>query len=634
MRPGRALLTGPGGFPPVPFPRFPPDFTCRYRRNKARRPHIHESACELLISETGRRLLRNSRFDQETRIRKRNRLRWTVPAAAGPRNPRARLRAVARRRRSCWGSPGCWSRRWSTPDGQTPGGGDHRPGLRSRARAARSAARRPRGSRSVPGPRPATCYLGDRQVLLGWRKTRWHCDTPGCEQEDFHRVAARRQARARLTSRLRTRLGEAVGDDLMPAAAAARRYGVSDRTAARAFTAYADEQLADLDERQDPVQAAGVDEFRRGIPAHRRPGDRRSHPARSEWLTHLVDLGTGGTLGLAEGRTADRREGPARRARRDAAVPGDGPVRHLPLRRPRRRDPRRRRLSPGKTRQQEDRRGVPAAGLPHPARARGDSACPARCTTCSATTSRTWTRTTWPPSSACWTPTRDGQQIAAVWIAKEHLRDLLALRATRTHVTPAPSAVRDKLASFYIWCADNDSVPEIKTLAKTIGKWQQPVIDAVLTGYSNAKAEAHNRTAKLVARNARGFANPQNQARRVRMATTRAARHASRTAPQRLTDGSQERGSGQGAVADGDAQDGPGHGTAIGGTPVKYGDPTRRGSSGACLWSMRWVPSWAFACLSELGVQPGAVVPGDVSTIARLDIHASLDSGECPHMPR
>jgi Lon protease-like protein len=33
----------------------------------------------------------------------------------------------------------------------------------------------------------------------------------------------------------------------------------------------------------------------------------------------------------------------------------------------------------------------------------------------------------------------DGQQIAAVWIAREHLRDLLALRATRTHVTPAPA---------------------------------------------------------------------------------------------------------------------------------------------------------------------------------------------------
>ena len=143
----------------------------------------------------------------------------------------------------------------------------------------------------------------------------------------------------------------------------------------------------------------------------------------------------------------------------------------------------------------------------------------------------------------------DGQQIAAVWIAKEHLRDLLALRATRTHVTPAPSAVRDKLASFYIWCADNDGVPEIKTLAKTISKWQQPVIDAVLTGYSNAKAEAHNRTAKLVARNARGFANPQNQARRVRMATTRAARQARQeSCREPVTEGSQRTGRGPGAV--------------------------------------------------------------------------------------
>ena len=48
------------------------------------------------------------------------------------------------------------------------------------------------------------------------------------------------------------------------------------------------------------------------------------------------------------------------------------------------------------------------------------------------------------------------------------------------------------------------------------------------TGDVRPKAEAHNRTAKLVARNARGFANPQNQARRVRMATTRTARHARR----------------------------------------------------------------------------------------------------------
>jgi transposase len=35
---------------------------------------------------------------------------------------------------------------------------------------------------------------------------------------------------------------------------------------------------------------------------------------------------------------------------------------------------------------------------------------------------------------------------------------------------------------------------DLEHLASTIEKWQQQVIDAVLTGYSNAKAEAHNRT--------------------------------------------------------------------------------------------------------------------------------------------
>ena len=59
-------------------------------------------------------------------------------------------------------------------------------------------------------------------------------------------------------------------------------------------------------------------------------------------------------------------------------------------------------------------------------------------------------------------------------------------------------------------------------------------------GYcTDAPYEAHNRTAKLVARNARGFANPGNQARRVRMATTRAARQAPPAPPPTVTGSSQ-----------------------------------------------------------------------------------------------
>ena len=143
----------------------------------------------------------------------------------------------------------------------------------------------------------------------------------------------------------------------------------------------------------------------------------------------------------------------------------------------------------------------------------------------------------------------DGQQIAAVWIAKEHLRQLLARAPPAPMSPPRPARSATSSPASTYGARTTQRVTDRKTLAKTIDKWQQPVIDAVLTGYSNAKAEAHNRTAKLVARNARGFANPQNQARRVRMATAwRCPVRQEGAAPQRVTDGSQERGSGQGAV--------------------------------------------------------------------------------------
>jgi transposase len=377
-----------------------------------------------------------------------------------------------------------------------------------------------------PSTAPRDMYIGDRQVLMTWSKTRWHCGNPDCEQGTFTESLPAVKPRARLTSRLRARLGEAVGDDLMSAAAAARCYGVSDRTAARAFTAYADKQLADLDERQGPVEAAGVDEFRRGAPADRAgPETGEVTRTRSEWLTHLVDLDRGGTLGLAEGRTAAAEKGllaghtaklqylamdmsATYRSGAPAGVTLVADAFHLVKLANRKIDDAFRRLGYRTQHAHED------LGLPRPLhymlRCNIENLAPDHLATIIGVLDAD----------------ADGQQIAAVWIAKEHLRDLLALRATRSHVTPAPSAVRDKLASFYIWCADSDSVPEIKTLAKTISKWQQPVIDAVLTSYSNAKAEAHNRTAKLVARNARGFASPENQIRRVRMATTRAARQA------------------------------------------------------------------------------------------------------------
>ena len=371
---------------------------------------------------------------------------------------------------------------------------------------------------------PRDIYLGDRQVLLRWRKNRWICGNPRCQRKTFTESLPAVPARARLTSRLRARLGEAVGDELMPAAAAARRYGVSDRTAVAAFTAYADAQLADLGENQEPVEAAGIDEFRRGIPGPAAGGGQ----ARSQWFTHLVDLGTGGTLGLAQERTGEAGKGLLKdhestlrylamdlsapyRSAAPAGVTVIADAFHLVKLANRKTGEAFRRLS-YRTEHAHEEPGLPRP-LHYMLRHNIETLDPEHLATIIEVLDGDG----------------DGQQIAAVWIAKEHLRSLLALRITKTHVSPAPSQVRDMLAAFYLWCADHQHIPEIKTLAATIGKWQQPVIDAVLTGHSNAKAEAHNRTAKMVARTARGFANPQNQAHRVHMATTRAARQARRS---------------------------------------------------------------------------------------------------------
>jgi len=116
---------------------------------------------------------------------------------------------------------------------------------------------------------------------------------------------------------------------------------------------------------------------------------------------------------------------------------------------------------------------------------------------------------------------RHGQQILAAWIGKEKLRDTLNLRARITRSAPCERDVRGRLFAFYDWCAQNDDVPELVTLARTVSRWEDEIVAAVLTEVSNARSEALNRIAKLEARQAYSFRNPANQRRRVRTACTR-----------------------------------------------------------------------------------------------------------------
>ena len=90
-----------------------------------------------------------------------------------------------------------------------------------------------------------------------------------------------------------------------------------------------------------------------------------------------------------------------------------------------------------------------------------------------------------PRSSTPWTRDRYGQEIAAAWIAKEKLRDALNLRARVTGSTPCERQVRDRLFAFYDWCAQHDDIPELHTLARTISRWEDEIVTAVVTGVTN-----------------------------------------------------------------------------------------------------------------------------------------------------
>jgi len=111
------------------------------------------------------------------------------------------------------------------------------------------------------------------------------------------------------------------------------------------------------------------------------------------------------------------------------------------------------------------------------------------------------------------------EDIAAAWIAKELLRELLSC-AERGGLRYEIIAALDR---FYRFCAAC-TVPEVISFARTIETWQAPIIAAIQTGLTNARTEGYNRIVRHVGRIAFGFRNPENQRRRVRWACTRQSR--------------------------------------------------------------------------------------------------------------
>ena len=49
--------------------------------------------------------------------------------------------------------------------------------------------------------------------------------------------------------------------------------------------------------------------------------------------------------------------------------------------------------------------------------------------------------------------------------------------------------VRKLVVAFYDWCARHDDIPEFVPLARTISRWEDEIIAAVITGITNATSE-------------------------------------------------------------------------------------------------------------------------------------------------
>lgn len=373
-------------------------------------------------------------------------------------------------------------------------------------------------------------------VDLNWVKRRLKCVNPACGRATFTERAPDVPPGCRVLPRLKEQCAGEVADRGITPAEAARYAGVSRPVAQDAFTARAGQML---DQDPEPVVHLGIDEHRRGRPRWRRDeGTGQYEQLADRWHVNFCDLsGKQGMLGQVEGRTADDAAywlltaSPAWRDRIEVVAIDMCTVFASAVKRalPRAQvavdlfhvvqlavkalgDVRRR-----ATREKYGRRGKkgdPEYGL-------------------KGLLSRNLEDL--PPEKfikviEILDADGHGQQVLLAWIAKEKLRDALNLRARITRSQPCERQVRDRFFAFYDWCAQNEDVSELAVLAATVSRWEDEIVTAVLTGVTNATSESLNRIAKLEARMAYGFRNPEHQRRRVRIACTRGSRRRSPTA--------------------------------------------------------------------------------------------------------
>src|SRR5271165_4019752 len=342
--------------------------------------------------------------------------------------------------------------------------------------------------------RPADVAHGGGQAGVVWVKRRWECRVASCPRKTFTESLPAVPPRCRMTERLRDHAGQLVAEGGRTVAQAARECGLSWPVAHQAFAASADPVL---EQPAATVAHLGIDEHRRGRPRWRADAETGEYILLADrWHTCFFDLsGDQGLLGQVEGRTTDdaaywlARAAPAwRDAVRVVAIdmcsiyasavrrmlPGARiavdlfHVVHLAVKMT---GDVRRRVVRGKY-GRRGRSGDPEYGIKNLLVRNLEHLSPAQ----------------FAKVTGALQADPAGQEIAAAWIGKEKLRHPLNLRARVTGSVPCERNVRDRLFAFCDWCACNDDIPELVSLARTVSRWEDEIVCAVLTSVTNAWA--------------------------------------------------------------------------------------------------------------------------------------------------
>jgi transposase len=371
---------------------------------------------------------------------------------------------------------------------------------------------------------PRDVQVGPDRPLLRWRKRKWLCPSMVCGRKVFTESVPGVPARARVTPRAKAMMATAVLDEDRSVAAVAGQYRCGWHTVHDEVVAVAEEAL---EAEPAPVRVLGIDETRRGKAKWEHDPVLGRRVWVDRWDTGLVDItGDQGLLGQVNGRNsavvidwlAQRDPGWSAQITHvaiDLSAVYARAVRlglphaiviadrfHLVKKANEMVDAVRRRV----TWTQRGRRGrkIDVEWINRRRLLRGaERLTPEQ-------------RATLFAKLLSADPNED---IAAAWIAKELLRELLSC-ADRGGLRYEIHAALDR---FYRFCA-SCKVPEVISFARTIEAWQTPIIAAVQTGLTNARTEGYNRIVKHVGRIAFGFRNPDNQRRRVRWACTRQSR--------------------------------------------------------------------------------------------------------------